>query len=422
MFMLEIAVFGEGRLVELFKRSTDESNTTFVEHVELKETKETLGVTGWECDLMPLEDACKAVRGRHAIWMPRMALLPQKWGYGYYHFVLEMLPRILRVSRADPSIPILIWYNQSFIHSALAATGVRNPIVPYNPDKAFGAASCMTVTHTKSGCPSPEDVRMLREAMGVKDGEVGSSCILLRRDPNNRRTIVNQDQLFDALRVAFPSETWVEFKGEGSFADQVRLFRDAKLIVGAHGAGLSNRAFAPPTARVVEFMIAEEINLCHWHTSRMVSEESARRHTILMCHTEDAKRRIRVDPSEAVRLVGKALGVSPTELSPALRDLIFVERPLKTGVMPTDARILNILRNSTSLDADVFQSSSEFDATFLRIVDPSSATETFIEAWGKTKSGGAIYVEHADEKSVGVPKGWVVQQRWPNAFKVRVPL
>jgi capsular polysaccharide biosynthesis protein len=39
-----------------------------------------------------------------------------------------------------------------------------------------------------------------------------------------------------------------------SFEAQVTLFSEARIIVGAHGAGLANLVFAPRTAKVVELM------------------------------------------------------------------------------------------------------------------------------------------------------------------------
>ena len=40
--------------------------------------------------------------------------------------------------------------------------------------------------------------------------------------------------------------------GEMSVSDQIRSFSRARVIVGAHGAGLTNLMFAPPDAAVVE--------------------------------------------------------------------------------------------------------------------------------------------------------------------------
>jgi capsular polysaccharide biosynthesis protein len=44
----------------------------------------------------------------------------------------------------------------------------------------------------------------------------------------------------------------------------VRAFAEAEYIVGPHGAGLTNLAFAPPGAAVVELFAGDYVNECFW--------------------------------------------------------------------------------------------------------------------------------------------------------------
>lgn len=69
-----------------------------------------------------------------------------------------------------------------------------------------------------------------------------------RRD-STLRVLQNEAQLEAALaHLGFRTVVL----GELSVAEQIRCFSRADIIVGAHGAGLSNLFFAPPHARVVE--------------------------------------------------------------------------------------------------------------------------------------------------------------------------
>ena len=47
-------------------------------------------------------------------------------------------------------------------------------------------------------------------------------------------------------------------------AAQVRAFAEAECVVGPHGAGLTNLAFAPPGAAVVELFAGDYVNECFW--------------------------------------------------------------------------------------------------------------------------------------------------------------
>jgi capsular polysaccharide biosynthesis protein len=61
--------------------------------------------------------------------------------------------------------------------------------------------------------------------------------------------LINEDALRDFLqREGFT----VVIPGELPFADQVKLFAQAGVIVGIHGAGLTNLLWAPPGCTVIE--------------------------------------------------------------------------------------------------------------------------------------------------------------------------
>lgn len=69
-----------------------------------------------------------------------------------------------------------------------------------------------------------------------------------RRD-STLRVMHNEAELEDALR---PLGFTTFVAGEAPVTEQIRAFSRARVIVGAHGAGLTNLIFAPPGAFVVE--------------------------------------------------------------------------------------------------------------------------------------------------------------------------
>ena len=54
-----------------------------------------------------------------------------------------------------------------------------------------------------------------------------------------------------------------------TFADQIRLFRGAELIVAPHGAGLTNIGFARPGCRVLELHMDAYVNWCFRHLAAL---------------------------------------------------------------------------------------------------------------------------------------------------------
>ena len=76
------------------------------------------------------------------------------------------------------------------------------------------------------------------------------------------RRLINEAEI-----IAMLGEDRVEpVRMEGlSLAAQARLMQEAELVVGPHGAGLTNMVFASPETRVVEIMPSGVMNWCYRH-------------------------------------------------------------------------------------------------------------------------------------------------------------
>ena len=94
-------------------------------------------------------------------------------------------------------------------------------------------------------------------------------------------------------------------------AAQVRAFAEAELVVGAHGAGLTNLAFCPVGATVIELFAADYVNECFWALANTV--HGLRYRYLVGDGLPDSSRvsrtnrgvasDIRVDPRQIVRLL-----------------------------------------------------------------------------------------------------------------------
>lgn len=192
--------------------------------------------------------------------IPRAAILVQKWGYGYYHFVNEMLPKILRIFEYDATLPIIIFTN-SFIKNMITYFGVTNPIISY--DNPCLCKEAILVTDTASGNPSPNDITLIRNYVRFKPVEKKVIVLIYRKE--KKRHISNFDEIYSGLQIKFPNEKIVIFDSL-PFQEMVDLFQSAKLIIGAHGAGFSNMIFANKTP-IIEIFPENMFNACYWHLS-----------------------------------------------------------------------------------------------------------------------------------------------------------
>jgi capsular polysaccharide biosynthesis protein len=196
--------------------------------------------------------------------VPFAAILVQKWGYGFYHFVNEMLPKILRIYEYNSKIPIITFYNDTFIKNILSYMGVTNPIIPYEGVGQYIVKNAILMTETASGNPTPGDIEIIRKYIPPSSPPVEQDTIVLIYRQEAQRSISNFEELYTGLKHRFPKEKFVVF-GSMPFHDTVALFQGAKLIIGAHGAGLSNMLWAEKRTPVIEIFPATMANACYWH-------------------------------------------------------------------------------------------------------------------------------------------------------------
>ncbi|WP_188261617.1 glycosyltransferase 61 family protein [Azospirillum tabaci] len=103
-----------------------------------------------------------------------------------------------------------------------------------------------------------------------------------RRDSDCPR--ITNEAVFAAALERFGFETVV--LGERSFAEQVRLFKEAEVVIGAHGAGLVNGGFCTPGTWMVEIRSSNYLNPCFYHLSGVCGLSYAS-HVETVPHRED---------------------------------------------------------------------------------------------------------------------------------------
>jgi len=174
---------------------------------------------------------------------------------GYYHWLLESLPRLLEAKAVLPEFTLLLpatctakFYKDTLRLLAVVEVMYLEPGITYQiPDLAL-AYSDVTM-----GCYERATLQRLREALlgalPARPSGVAGRKLYISRKFAARRKVLNEDKVALAL-IAQGFE--VVFFENYTFAEQLTLCASAKTIVGMHGAGLANMIFQPADARVVE--------------------------------------------------------------------------------------------------------------------------------------------------------------------------
>src|ERR1039458_3214044 len=171
---------------------------------------------------------------------------------GFYHFLLESLPRLALVRERLAMIDnVLVSGARSAGTEAwLALAGVPAGKLRWlHPLAHYHCAQLLFTNRLTGDCqPTPWVRDALRATFRAPQRPTGDRWLWISRADARSRHIAWEDQLLALL----PKFEKVSLSALAP-ADQVDLFSQAKVVAGAHGAGLSNLIFAPPGVCLVEF-------------------------------------------------------------------------------------------------------------------------------------------------------------------------
>jgi capsular polysaccharide biosynthesis protein len=191
-----------------------------------------------------------------------VGVLTTRGSGNYYHFLLDVLPRLalLRQAGADPDAYVVDrttrFQRDLLDHLGLTADRCLSDehvradtlVVPSLPDDQLRTPPFIVPWLRAQFLPT--DVRPPHRRLYVSRGNV-----------KHTRRVENEGEL-----LALLEPLGFEAIDPGALApvDQVRAFAEAEYIVGPHGAGLTNLAFAAPGAAVVELFARDYVNECFW--------------------------------------------------------------------------------------------------------------------------------------------------------------
>lgn len=192
----------------------------------------------------------------------------------YYHFVAETLARLtLFLNNFDiiKKIKILLPNKTKYINEYLDILGInKDQVITSNPQKNYKANKVYFPRPISWGSPSREDlIRIKTIFLNILELKPIKEKIIIIKRLKGPRQILNHDNLLNEIKRNFPQEKIVEFDDRICIKDTIKLFSEAKLIIGPHGAGLSNMIFSPKGVPIIEIQPSKfTLNLCFWHMAK----------------------------------------------------------------------------------------------------------------------------------------------------------
>lgn len=222
-----------------------------------------------------------------------MPVFTDPYANNYYHFSLELIPR-LRYFASTGHDKIIItkellsrpFQRDLLMHTLADMTCQPLEVVArvYNPILAHDTMS-------------NEGIFWLRQASGIA-ARPGNRRIYIRRSSRGTRVEagggIAETAAFQALLQDLNFET-VDFgSGEHGVAAQVAMLEGAGVILSAHGAALTNLAYLNPDLTVIEVMGSRTARACFMHVAAVLGFQY---HGIYSTDYDD-RSDILVDPDE----------------------------------------------------------------------------------------------------------------------------
>ena len=205
-----------------------------------------------------------------------LAVLTTRGGGNYYHFIIDVLPRLGVLRDALPGrLPDAVhvpdaapWQRELLAMAGLG--GVR--LVGDDPQVSVRADRLLVPSLPNANETAPPSVvGWVREHLRpTEDAPQGPLRLYVTRgDRPNTRRVVREAELWPLLEER--GFTRVD-PGTLGPQQQVDVFSAAEIVVGPHGAALTNVVHAPPGVAVLELFTAAYVNQCYWSICQSVPD------------------------------------------------------------------------------------------------------------------------------------------------------
>jgi hypothetical protein len=177
--------------------------------------------------------------------------------WAYFHFIVENLPLFLAARYEFPLAKVIIAKNSPrYLTQALELLGVDS--VEVDSQVTVDELIICSVG-SDTGWAHPKDVTILKE--GFKPFIVAQQkrkYVYVARS-HSMRSPVDENELIESLRALGVE---IIFAEDLPLKEQISLFSSTEVLIGIHGAGLTNQLWMESGSTVIEIIDKQYFNIC----------------------------------------------------------------------------------------------------------------------------------------------------------------
>lgn len=233
--------------------------------------------TAWAPEQITATDAYqKKWRGPEIFKKGNYSTLLLYWGLGYYHWFNDVLSTLHETLDLMPEDTVFLMpksfrnvYDGEFYLRTLSALGINGDrVVEFDGAESWALEDFWwqpPAVHPDDQTPGALQWigKKISDSIPIMPEERPVRIYISRTLPS-ARVVDNESMLLPSLLEMGFQVCRLE---QMPFEEQVRLFRNAELVVGPHGAGFTNLIFSKPGTRVVEILSKGYERRCYWTLS-----------------------------------------------------------------------------------------------------------------------------------------------------------
>jgi hypothetical protein len=228
----------------------------------------------------------------------------------YAHWLMDYLPRLALLEPSDTEFKVIVdAYPERYRIDSLKLLGISEERVVEMKQKSIYVEK-LILCHAaqRLGVPSAVHLHNIRDRLvsaviGSRYSSSPNRRIYISRAKSSRK-IVNENEL---LPILLEYNFEVVFCEELSLQEQIRLFSESNVVMGAHGAGVFNHIFCNPGATVIEIY-----NRQRWeHAPRKLASLMNHKHWHIFGEQVDNDWNTWLDPRKLQKVLAYALEESP---------------------------------------------------------------------------------------------------------------
>lgn len=181
-------------------------------------------------------------------------------GHNYYHWFMDGLTRLLHLNSFPENCRIIVpEFMPEYARRSFELLGIDDRFEPATGHDLLIERYWFAGPTMLSGCPNPAGVAWLRSKLISSRERYPNKLIYVDRVAATRNCING-----DELRHFFYKKGWdVVDPGALTLDQQIEIFSSARVVIGVHGAAMTNILWAPKNSHVLELIPSKRRNGCY---------------------------------------------------------------------------------------------------------------------------------------------------------------